>query len=279
MTDPFNFETNGVVDNLDAVPEKYHGLYVEGADDNAGKHVLSPTVAGLVSDYTGLTKNLAGVRQEKKSASDESAERRVALAGINDTITALGVEIGDEGIIPAIEAFVTDLQDKVKGGAQMKIDLDKIKGQFDKQLAEVVAGKDADIAERDGALSKHLISGAAAIALAKHKGAPDLLLPHVLSQCEMVREDNGDRGVRVKDADGSHRMNGTGGWMNVDELVVEMKTKDAFARAFESEVKGGNDSKPGSFQRPAQRQAAERTPTEKIRDGLAKGQHTRGQSA
>lgn len=274
----FDFEANASVDSIEGVPEKYQGLYVESDD---GKYVIADQFKGVVADYVGTAKALAGARQEKKKASDESAQRRLSLKAVEDFATSLGLEVGDEGVTTALEAFIKDLQEQVKGGKQVKIDLDKIKAEFDKRLNETVAAKDKEIGERDAALSKHLVSNVATAALAKHKGSVELLLPHVQSHAEVVRDDNGEYSVRVKDAEGSHRMNGSGGWMSIDELVAEMKTKDAFARAFESEVPGGTGSKPGSMQRPAPRQNQNRelSPTEKIREGLKKGQFQSGRGA
>lgn len=268
----FNFEENTAVEDINVVPEKYRGLYVEGED---GKHTLAESVQGLVGDYVGTVKTLAGVRQDKKKVTDENAQRRHATKAVEDFAASLGLEVGDGDVVDVLKSFVADLQEQVKGGKQIKVDLDKIKSEFDRRMAEMSAAKDKEIAERDGALSRHLVSNVATAALAKHKGAVDLLLPHVERQCEVVREDNGEYSVRVKDADGSHRMNGSGGWMGVDDLVVEMKGKDAFARAFESDSAPGAGTRPGSMNRPTntQRPAQELSPTEKIREGLRQKQY------
>ena len=268
MTMDFDFAANPTVESLEVVPEKYRGLFQEGEGDNAGKFVVSPAAAGLVADYTGLAKAAAGLRQEKKSASDESATRRHALKSIEDSVTGLGVEVGEEGIVAAIEAFVTDLQQKVKGGESLKVDLGKIKAQFDQQLADGLKEKDGEVASMMAALRKHMITSAALAALAKQKGSAELLLPHVQSSCEVVKDDSGEYVVRVKDPEGTYRINGSGAFMGVDDLVADLKTKDAFARAFESEEKGGTGSPPGALNRQAPRQGRELSSTEKIRAGL-----------
>lgn len=276
----FDFNTNQTVDSLDKVPEKYRGLYGEVAEgDDAGKFTLVEGARGLVADYTGLAKSAAGLRQEKKAASDESASRRVALKSIEDTLTALGIEIGEEGVVPAVETYVKDLQEKVKGGQALKVDMDKLKSQYDTRLSEGLAEKDKELEAMMGTLRKHMITGAANAAIAKHKGSVDLLLPHVQSQCDVVKDDNGEYVVRVKDPEGTYRIGGNGSFMGVEDLVADLKTKDAFARAFESEVPGGTGSTPGSMQRPAPRQNQNReemSPTDKIRAGLKKGQYVSG---
>lgn len=275
----FDFEANQTMETLDSVPEKYRGLYHQPEEgDNAGKFVLSDAVSGIVGDYVGLAKSAAGLRQEKKSASDESAQRRHSLKTIEDTLTGLGVEIGEEGAAPAIEAFIGDLQDKVKNGQSVKVDLEKLKRQFEAQAEEI---RNESKAENEGmmnTLRKHMVNGAAKAAIADHKGSVDLLLPHVQSQSDVVKDDSGEYVVRIKDPDGTYRINGAGVFMGVEDLVAEMKTKEAFARAFESESKGGTGSEPGSMQRPTprQNQETEMSPTDKIKAGLKKGQHQRG---
>lgn len=278
----FDFEQNGTVDTLDNVPEKYRGLYAEGSGDAEGKFVLSDIVRPLVGDYVGAIKSVAGLRHEKKQVTDENANRRLAVKAVEDLAATFGLEVGDEGVASAIKVFVEDLQGQVKGGQQVKIDLDKIKNEFDRRVTEVTETKDKEISERDAALASHLISSVAVAALTEHKGSVELLLPHVQSHAEVVREDNGEYSVRIKDGAGSWRMNSAGGWMGVAELVAEMKTNSAFARAFDSEVKGGNNTPPGSMKQrisPHGNQDRELTPIEKIREGLKKNQHVQGSGA
>ncbi len=274
----FDFEKNGSVTDVSTVPEKYRGLYSEG-QNNEGETVynIADHAKGLVGDYLGVAKSLAGARNDKTKASDESAARRKELKAFTDLGEALGVEIGDEGLVTSIQGFIADLQKKVENGEEVSVNLDKIKRQFDDRLSEALAGKDKEIGERDGALEKHLVSDAASRALADAKGSIDLLLPHVRSQCKVVRNEDGSYSVRVKDAQGDDRMNSSGGWMGVAELVSEMKTQDAFARAFDSEVPAGTGAKPGSMNMTTYKKPdRELSPNEKIGIGLKKRQYNDG---
>jgi hypothetical protein len=267
----FDFENNGTVADVTSVPEKYRSLYTEGTND-AGEtvHVLADNVKGLVGDFVGVHKTLAGVRVDKKKVTDENAERRLATKAVEDLAQSLGLEAGDDGVATTLKAFVDDLQGQVKGGKELKINLDKIKEENDRRLAEVVAAKDADIAERDGVISQTLISDKATAALAAHKGSVELLLPHVKNQCRVVRLDTGNYAVQVLDAQGDARFGADGTLMGVEALVEEMKTQEAFGRAFESDVKGGSDTKPGSLNRNRQQQPdGEKSAVSKISDGLA----------
>jgi len=274
----FDFAEHGTVDSLENVPEKYHGLYGE----SDGKFIISDTAKGLVADYIGTTKTLAGLRVDKKKVTDENATRRIASKSVEDLAQSFGLEIGDDGVAAILQAFVEDLQGQVKGGKEIKINLDKVNGDWEKRFAELGTSKDAELGEMRGALSKHLISDAASRALAEAKGSIELLLPHVLSQCKVVRNDDGSYSVTVLDDQGDSRFDGSGGLMGVAGLITEMKTKDAFARAFESEQAPGAGVRPGSLNRanitPINHQR-ELSPVEKIKIGLQKKQYNDGRGA
>lgn len=273
----FDFEKNPTVETIEVVPEKYRGLYAEITEgDNTGHFALSDAAKGLVTDYAGLARSAAGLRQEKKTASDESAKRRHELKGVTDTLTGLGVEIGEEGMNPAIEAFVASLQDQVKGGAKHQVDLDKIKLQFAQQLADSKTDNEKSQAGMLSTLERHMVIGDATAAIAEAKGSIPLLLPLVKSQCVVVPNDDGtDYVVRIKDPDGTYRLDAAGNPLTIKGLVGDMKTKEEFQRAFESEAKGGGGSPPGAMQRTTAQRAGgqvELTSVEKIRAGLKKGQ-------
>jgi len=272
----FDFEKNGTVADINEVPEKYQGLYAEGSGDDAGKHSLTDAAKSIVADYVGVSKTLSGVRLDKKKTGDESAERRIALKAVDEFAASIGLDVGDDGIVVALKTFVDDLQGQVKGGKEIKINLDKVQAEADKRVSTVTETKDAELKAMQGALHKHLISDAASRALAEHKGSMDLLLPHVEKACRVVRNpDTGDYAVTVLDDQGDSRFDSAGALMGVTGLVAEMKTQEKFERAFDSETKAGTGAKPGSMSRsvlkPGQ-QDRELSPVEKIKLGLSKGQ-------
>ncbi len=272
----FTFKENSTVEALEGVPEKYRGLYAAGEGDNAGKFSLIPAAAGIVADLLGNQETLLGVRNDKKKVTDENAERRLASKAIEEFAVSVGLEAGDDGMMAALKAFVDDLQGQIKGGKEIKINMEKVNAEADRRVATVTETKDGELTEMRSALSKHLISDAASRALAEHKGSIDLLLPHVLASCKMVRKDNGDYGVTVLDAQGDARLDSAGGFLGVGGLVQEMKTQDKFGRAFESEAAPGAGAQPGSMNRSTVRAGVQGeqnlTPTQKIALGLKKGQ-------
>ena len=182
----------------------------------------------------------------------------------------------------ALKTFVDDLQGQVKGGKEIKINLEKVQSEADKRVATVTETKDAELLDMQGALHKHLISDAASRALAEHKGSMDLLLPHVEKACKVVRHpETGGYTVTVLDAEGASRFDSAGALMGVAGLVAEMKTEAKYERAFDSEAKPGTGAKPGSMNRPVMKAGdpnRELSPIEKIKVGLAKGQARDGRS-
>ncbi len=276
----FTFKENTTVADINGVPEKYRGLYAAGEGDNEGKFTLIPAAAGIVADLLGNQETLLGVRNDKKKVTDENAERRLAVKAFEDFAQSVGLEAGDEGMAAALKAFVDDLHGQVKGGKELKINMDKVNSEAERRIAAANETKDGELAEMRTALAKHLISDAASRALSEHKGSIELLLPHVLAACKMVRKDSGDYSVTVLDAQGDARLDSAGGFLGVSGLVAEMKTQEKFGRAFESEAAKGAGTTPGSMSRstarPGQQGEQALTPTQKIALGLQKGQAVDG---
>jgi hypothetical protein len=232
-----------------------------------------------VGDYVGVSKSLVASRKDKKTASDESATRRVAVKAFEELADSMGLEPGDDGYAAALKSHIEELTTKVKGGADMKVNMDKLKANYDKQLSEGLAGKDKEIEVRDKALEKHLIENVALGALAKHKGSVELLMPILRGMCKVVCDEAGEYMVRVKDKDGDVRTNASGGFMGVAEAVEELKTQPAYKPAFESETPTGFGVKPGSQSKTVIKPTSntgELSAAGKIAAGLAKGQHISG---
>jgi len=273
----FDFEKNATVESIDTVPEQYRGLYIEITEgDNTGKFGVADHAKGIVKSYIGVNQSLNKARGDKKSASDESATRRLALNAFDELVSDLGLEPGEEGeLAEVLKAHIAELTDKVKGGKQIKIDLDKVKKEYEAKQSEAIGVKDAEITELRGDLHATKVSDVATAAITEAKGSVELLKPIVERACKVVKEE-GRYVVRVVDAQGDFRSDGSGGWMGVKELVAELKASDSYARAFDSEAPGGTGSKPGSMKQTPGRQTPEMTSTQKIAQGLKKGQHKQG---
>ena len=254
------------------------GLYATNPDSGETVYRISDAAKGIVEAYVGTNTALTKARTDLKDANAESASRRVTRNAVVELANSVGVENVDENDpITGLKSFIENLTTQVKGGKEVRINLDKMKAEYDTRLNEAVASKDAEIAKKDAALSKYLIDQAATAALAKATGSVSLLLPHVKARAKVV-QDGEDYVVRVLDAQGDVRGDGKGGFMTVEGFVAEMKTQEEFGRAFESETAGGSGARPGSMQqRPAPRSDGnDKSALDKISAGLRAGGYTRG---
>lgn len=265
---PFEFQE--VVESLEEVPEEYRGVYGAGAGDNAEKYVLNPIVKPMASAIGSLNKTLAGTRSDKKTATDESAKRRVALKAFEELAGELGIPFDADDLLGGFKNHFTDLTDKVKNGKELGINIDKIKTDADRLVEERVGIADAKTAKMFISLTKAKIGDVAVRALTNAGAASiELLLPHMMGKAKVV-EDGDDYSVRVLDADGEARSDGKGGWFSLDDLALEMKADAKYAPAFKSEDKGGTGTEADSTKRTITdtSKQGEKSSVDKISAGL-----------
>lgn len=259
----------GKVDSLDKVPEKYRHMYtqVDGGFD------VAEAFSAIVTDYVGVFTSLEDHRGKLTTANNESAQRRQQLKAYEDVAKSLGVE-GDD-LSAAMKAKIDELVSASKSGAELKINLEKIQGQFQTQLKAKDEEHQNALGKMNGTLSRYLIDQAATAALAEAKGKIAVLLPHVKTAAKVV-QDGDDYVVRVVDGQGNVRMNQAGGFMGLKDLVAEYKGNPDFAANFESEVRGGGGAPPKGKQMPnPPRNAPDKSPVDKISSGIAAGMHKR----
>ena len=261
----------GVVDSLDAVPDKYKSLYAEVTEgDDAGKFAVSSAFQDFVGEYVGTNKALATARADKKSAGDESAKRRLALKAFDDIMEGLGIDENSR-TADGLKAHIDEIAAQAKNGKELKVDLDKVREEMTKKFQTQLEAKDAEIGKKDSALQKFLVKGVAGEAITKHGGASALLSPIVEKACKVVELEDGDYAVRVVDGSGDVRYNGSGNPMTIGEYVETLKTSEDYAMAFKSEERKGSGKNPGSSANPAPRQNSQQKPinsTAKIAAGL-----------
>jgi len=126
----------------------------------------------------------------------------------------------------------------------------------DKKVAEAIKVREAQLIKQHeasllsmtdenksliGQLEQNLITSSATKAIADLEGSVDLLLPHVMNQTRMRRAENGSFIAEVVDSSGNPRIgDAQGSPMSISQLVEEMKTSDAFARAFKGSGSTGS---------------------------------------
>ncbi len=254
----FIFEKNTTVADVNLVPEQFRPLYVQGTDG----FTLSDNYKGIATAIDGLNKSLKASRNDVVIAK----KGQVDLTPFAQLGTLLGLE-GDEAVSP--DALRTALETTLKSTKDGAVNWDKMKKDLEKGFQTQLGVKDGELAGMNKTLVKHLITSQAVTAIAANKGAPELLLPIISAQTKVIK-DGDEYVVRVVDQAGDPRGNSSGGFMNVEDLVKELKASAVYGRAFESEGQSGTGTKPGSGQQRQVQKATELTPTQKISAGLAK---------
>jgi hypothetical protein len=263
----FVFAENMSVETLDKIPADFQGLYKKDGE----KYVLdkeNTATKSAVSAITRLNEALKASRAEAKNFKGQ----KVDLSSLSDFGTS------PEEILASFKSKTEELEGKLAGNDEAKLNLDKIREDLAKGHAKDMEGKTIKIDALSTQLNKVMVESVAKSAVNEAKGDVDLLMPFVTKQVRNV-EENGDFKVFVIDAQGDKRFSGvTGEPMNIVELVAEMKGSDKYAKLFTSEQKSGGGMPPGASNKslgttkPGQ---AEMSATEKISEGLKKGMYTR----
>lgn len=195
------------VDSLDTIPETQRSLYKADGE----KFRL---------DLDGY-EDPAGLKSALTKVSHESAERRKALEGWK----ALGKT--PEEIQDLLAAQAQADRDKLTKAGEW----DKLRGQMTEQHQAELTKREEALKGMRGQLEKHLVDAAGVAAIAAAKGSSELLLPHVKSRVKVI-EEGGEFAVRVVDAAGNPRVNGSGEFLSINDLVSEMRQNEVFAPAF-----------------------------------------------
>lgn len=273
---PWNFEDS--VDSIDAVPEEYRPGYAPAQD---GKFALKPEFKPFAATILGNVNALTKVRTDLTKSNKESADRRLVIKAFEDLLTASGVT-AEEGkpAHEALKSHLDDLQSKVKNGGELKVNLENLRKDFEKQTAAVKTEADGKVTKMTKTLEKHLIGDVSKSALTKYEGNATLLMPAIRDRVKVVA-DGDDYVVRVVEADGSVRIDTkTGQPMTIEALVGELKTNPDYAMAFKSTAAGGSGARAQTKQTNVSAAPArdKMNATDKIRAGLNKGQFERGRA-
>lgn len=274
----WDFIKGAIVEKVEDVPEQFRFLYAQ--DEATKKFVIAPGAKAIVDAYVGTATSEAKLRKDLATSNAESASRRVTAASVVDFAKKLGLENIDEANpLTTLEGHYNDLVGKIKGGSDLKVNLENIKKDYEAKNKQVVDQSDAKNSKMLKSLEQHMIGNASLVAFAKHGGNATFLTDIVAKRAKVVQEGE-DFVVRILDDAGSPRSNGAGGWLDIDSYVGELKSNTTYAAAFASEQKGGTGHQPGSSkQQPMPKQGAEKSSVDKIAAGLKKGNYARGAAA
>lgn len=228
----WDFSSNQEVDEdtLAKAPEGYRGAYAKGDD---GVYRIADTHKPFVEAITGLNGALKNERNNSKT-----------LKSQKDVGSVLKEQLGFETVEEA-KARLDELTQQVASAS--KVDPAKIRADIERTFNTEKEGLLGENKAMQETLNRYMVQSAAVSALAAAKGNEKLLMPLIKEQVELVK-DGDDYVVRVKDGAGDYRGNGKGGFMSVEELVLEMRGSKDYAAAFESDQQGGSGQQTG--QRP-----------------------------
>lgn len=192
------------------------------ADETFTKEQVDALLAERVaSEVAGLKASQAELLKEAKAARAKAAQYE-------------GVDPSEYKALK--EAAEKAEREKQEGAGNFKA----LEDQLHKKYGDIIKAKDSEKDEALSFLDRSLKDSAAISELAKHSDVPDLLLPHVLKQMKVVKED-GEYVARIIDSKGNVRVGkGQGsGQMTLPELMDEMKANATYALAFRGSGSSG----------------------------------------
>lgn len=260
------FQFQPTVENIESVPQDFRGLYAEAEGGGYALRSDDEGVKSAVSAITGLSKALKVARTEAQGWKGKSVDLS-ALAEYGDSPEAI------------LEGFQEKLAEATKGKKSQEDflrQIEKVKADLGAEYGQKIEAEKQRSEALKNQLHGILVTGEARSALAE-AGAidADLALPFLTQQVKVAEED-GKFQVMVVDQAGDPRYSGvTGAPMSVKELVAEMKGQEKFGPLFKSESRSGSGAPANGQRRAPSRPTSELSATDKIAQGLAKGQATR----
>jgi hypothetical protein len=219
---------------------------------NADAHkALDPATQALYTEIEGGF--ILAVDSVDGWALEDVADLKNALAAERTNVKTVKNKLSMFGDIDPTDAKTALSQlDKINN---WKPD-EKVQAQIEareKQLIEKHTKESGTLTtERDDLrkqLEAQLIDNAGMLALTKHKGSVELLLPHIRTSTRIERGDDGKYVARIVDGKGNTRISTKSGStdpMSIDELVESMRDHETFKPAFAGTGASGTGATGGS---------------------------------
>ena len=212
--------------SLSDVSDDQHGLYRPLPDNGGFILDVVETEGFALENISGLRNTLQTQKKDLQSLKDSAQ----AFNGVD--VSTLRSDLKELAKLREL-----DPSELSKEAVQLAIDQEKQKyeGLFndfetrDVESARVISGL--------------LVDTSAIKALAESGGSAKLLLPHIKSQCKVLRQEDGSRVVQVFDHNGNPRIaieNGQTRDFTIQDLIDEMRNDDTFSVAFDVKGKGGS---------------------------------------
>lgn len=219
-----DFDFASEVQSLDAVPDTFRPLY----EEREGKYVLNDLIKRKVSDTNGLKSAYERTKEEARKYQKQAR----ALEELGKT---------PEEIRELLDRAAQHEQAE----AERKGEWDKLRQQMVDKHTKQLESVDNEKKALRQTLERYLVEAEATRLLAEAKGNATVLLPHVKNQTRVV-EENGEYHVRVVDAKGDPRVDASGNYLTIKDLVTEMHSSDVFGCAFQGTGATGSGMLPNN---------------------------------
>lgn len=192
-------------------------------------------------EYNKLQEQLEKLRKAQKKSNKEAQERRHKLTEQEERLKKYGLDPDDPDSLEETLAKLNEPQDK---GKNKEADVEKLRKQFEEEKKKEIEQRDQQLRQMENTVNRYLVENQASSAISEYDGVPKLLMPHIKESVSVQKSDNGDYVVRVLDEDGDPRFNNEGEYMNIKDLVAEMRESEEFGLAFKAKAPSGSGSDP-----------------------------------
>ena len=220
-----------VLDSLESIPEELRDNYVESDD---GKYRLA-ALSGFVPEekIAGLKSAVEKERELGQIARQERAQLREKMEKFGD--------IDPDKYHELLEAQEKAEQERLEKRGEWEKLRDQMKTAHETEIETLRTSNEKLISK----FERMFIERDARTALDEFKGNPRLLLPHIEKNVKMIRdEDTGEFSLRVLDDAGNPRIDATGSFLSVSDLVSEMRQTEDFGSAFKGSSMTGGGTPP-----------------------------------
>lgn len=220
-----------VLDSIDSLPDNIKALYRTGTEGLAGKFILDTEPVGgwALEDVAGLRNAFTTQRDELKAATS-ALDAFKGLGAASTIREKLGRLARLEKIDPESEA------DRL-AAARARARIDELDAEHATELDRIKIKSDRMVAE----ITRLILENEVAGAISRHDGSSELLAPHVASRVKIIENEAGEFSVQVMDDQGrpAYRWRGSESIdATIDDLVIDLKSKPAFAGAFKASASG-----------------------------------------
>lgn len=203
----------------------------KAASINALKAAIDEETSGLRTKNAELLGKLAAMKPLKEAAAN--LPEGISLNDVPSLVS------NAQTLKSELEALKAEGKGKNETKAQFEERLRQAQQEWQSAHQEEIANLKSRAKHLESTLSSTLLDAEMTAAIAKEKGNPLFLAPHIKNHVKLV-EENGSFNTVVVDPSGNPRysVNEPGQLMTIQELVGEFKAKEEFAPAFATQNSG-----------------------------------------